>query len=381
MVISKRVISATGVTFGCDPELFIESGGQVVGSEKVIPLNGVPSSYNKIIMDGVQVEFNATPDTCRARMGNAMAATFKTLKAHLDAMKAKGTSFEVSFKSVVEVDKAELASLSEKSRQLGCAPSLNAYDKGATISVDPTTYRTRSAGGHIHLGLGSFTILYDERTRLVPLMDVLVGLPSVLVDRDPRAAERRKVYGRAGEHRLPFHGLEYRTLSNFWLRAYPLMGMVLGLSRLAVSVLGTTLNTTGYTTSLGAYGDLTYAWDAEKELLSVVDLEKVREAINTNDLALARSCWNPVRDFLGSLKIAHGGMAINHDTLGHFDFFTNKIAEKGIEYWFPQDPITHWCNLSDGHYCGFENFLATKVNAEMISAKGGLTDPGRITLS
>ena len=359
--------------FGCDPELFFEQNGRVIGAEKVIAEAGLSSKggnngcYGKdraFVLDGVQVELNPSPHHCRANLGNELSASFRALKQHLAGMK----DITASFRSVVDVDKAELASLSEKAKVLGCAPSLNMYDKAATVSVNAATYTKRSAGGHIHIGFGESMYrpiphIMPHREELVPLLDVLVGLPSVLVDRDPHAAERRQVYGRAGEYRLPAHGVEYRTLSNFWLRSYQLMSMVMGLTRLAASVLLTKL------APPAAYYCYfpSKPWNAPATLLRSVDLELVREAINTNDLMLAKKAFEPVQAFIRA-HVLHGDLGLNAALLDDFSYFTKVVEEKGIEYWFPQDPIDHWCNLPEGHTCGWEHFLANKVRIDRLKA-------------
>ena len=371
---NENVIYHT-VVLGCDPELFFEdSKGRIVGAEKVIPEtglssvgNGLPASYQEwgsdkaLILDGVQIELNPAPSHCRANLGNSIQASFRTLRKHLAGM----NEIRASFKTVVEVDKEELQSLSDKAKILGCAPSNNLYDKNASISVDPTIYRKRSAGGHIHIGLKSaiynLSHLMDHREELVPLLDTLVGLPSVLIDRDPEAVERRKVYGRAGEYRLPDHGLEYRTLSNYWLRSYQLFSFVMGMTRLAVCVLGTKYIN-------DAPGDGTYwprptgkMWDAPSRLLEKVDLELVREAINKNDLVLAKRAFTPVKEFIKDhVRGIYSGL--QSTDIANFEFFCQKVEEEGIEFWFPQDPIEHWSNMPEGHhYTGWESFLTKHV--------------------
>src|SRR3990167_6685702 len=204
-------------SFGADPELFLTQNGNIIGAEKVIPKAGINVAGNtKIVLDGVQVELHLSPSTCRATLGNTMRALFKQL--HYTLSKSEGLS--ASFAPVVEVPKKEMDSLSEAAKQLGCAPSLNTYDPNATIKV-AKGFRQRSAGGHIHIGMGAYlklkTAVHKDPKEFVNLMDVFVGLPSVLINRNPDVAERRKTYGRAGEYRLPTYGLEYRTLDNFWL--------------------------------------------------------------------------------------------------------------------------------------------------------------------
>jgi hypothetical protein len=45
-------------------------------------------------------------------------------------------------------------------------------------------------------------------------MDLYLGVPSVLMD---QGEQRKKMYGAAGAHRVKSYGVEYRTLSNFWI--------------------------------------------------------------------------------------------------------------------------------------------------------------------
>jgi len=325
--------------FGCDPELFFTKEGGVIGAEKVIPETGL--AYKTIVLDGVQVELNPNPNYCRALLANAISASFRTLRTHLAGMK----DISVSFRSVIELDKKELDSLSEKSKALGCAPSMNVYDSKASVRVDGATYLKRSAGGHIHLGT---TTLQPYAKELVQLLDVLVGNTCVLIDRDPEAPERRKVYGRAGEHRIPLHGVEYRTLSNFWLRAPELMSFVMGMSRLACSVLYTEKRRDEW------------KWPATSELLALIDLKAIEDAINRNDLELAKANFNIVKSFLNE-HASFPYYSLGKEGLPLFDFFTQMLQEKGLEYWFPKDPMTAWCATDDHHGHGWESFLANSV--------------------
>lgn len=326
-------------TFGCDPELFISTSEGVVGAEKFIQ----DGEVHGCVLDGVQIELNPTPCTCRQSLGYYIGMAMKDLKRHL----LTKSGAKVTFDAVVTVSQKELDSLSDKAKVFGCAQSYNAYmpPEKAAITVNPASYLKRSAGGHIHVGLDAYPIIKSKREMLVPIFDIFVGNTSIMIDRDPEAVERRKVYGRAGEYRLPTHGIEYRTPSNFWMRNYALFGLVFGLTRMACSVLHSGL---------------------APEIIDAINIDEVRDAINGNDLALAQSNWKIVRSFIKEHKSNYNNMGIAHNTLDAFDFFCHKVQENGIGYWFPEDPLEHWIGIHTNYMDkGFESFILDKVTPKM----------------
>ena len=352
-------------TLGSDPELFVAAGGQIVGAEKVIPKEGLKTSKSSIVLDGVQLELHPAPNNCRGLIANDFKAIFMKLKQQLDL---KGAT--ASFEPLIKMNKQELAKLSDQARLLGCAPSKNVADPTATIKV-PKNFRTRSAGGHIHVQLMSSGYDYHPWNQpllpknvevLIKLYDCMVGLPSVLIDRDPHNAERRKLYGRASEYRDYTQGaagglgVEYRVLSNYWLRSYQLMSFVHGMIRQATNV---------YFTQWPHWN--TFAWDAPSELLARVDIEKVWEAINKNNYHLALKQWEGVESFIDEFCIDDQSGLWSGAALPNFRFFAKQIKDKGISYWFPEEPMHHWCNIPEGHqfnddgFAGWESFIINLV--------------------
>lgn len=333
------------IYFGADPEAFVKKDGEIVGSERLIPEEGlvVGVGQGKVIRDGVQVEFNIAP----AINIDAVSGNLEQVIMKLREKVGQEPNFEVCFDQVVKISQAELNALSEKSRQFGCAPTFNLYGLPGP-SADPATYLFRSGGGHIHLGLSrpifdersgikvsdapDAPMVYeiDERPRLVGLLDIFVGNTGVLMDRHPLSAERRTNYGKAGEYRLPKYGLEYRVLSNFWLHHPALFGLVIGLSRLATSVLHTSLSS-----------ERNY----EQEILNQVDLDEVKEAIQGNDLVLAHKNWAKVSAFIRkNVKEYESQFGLTPSMLDRFEFFLKKIEEYGMDYWFPSPPTAAWAN-------------------------------------
>lgn len=370
--LNKRIPRTYTPTLGSDPELFVQTEGRIIGAEKVIPAVGLQTTRSSIVLDGVQLELHPAPQNCRALIANDFKAIFMTLDRQL---KEKGA--KASFDPVVKLSKEELASLSKAAQQLGCAPSKNVADPTATIKV-PKNFRTRSAGGHIHMQLvpsypqyrlpGDRTygpiIAPDNLDRLVKMLDCMVGLPSVLIDRDPSAAERRKLYGRASEHRdhtqgaAGGYGIEYRVLSNYWLRSYQLMSFVHGMVRQCLNV---------YYTQFPTHHAL--AWDAPSELLKRVTIEKVWDAINKNNYNLALKQWEGVESFIDEFCVDGQSGLWSGPSLSNFRFFAKMVKERGMQYWFPEEPMEHWCNIPEGHqfndngFAGWESFIINLVTS------------------
>lgn len=341
------------ISFGCDPEFFFSANGDIVGAENILPENGVvysnrmavsgESHAGKIIIDGVQAELNPIPSTCRQLLANDISRCF----IELDKI-SKSRGVDLDFSQTVEVKKGTFDKLSDKSKKFGCAPSKNAHNKNSSIKINPSVYRKRSAGGHIHLGRtyaedGSFS----EPDRVVKMLDILLGNTCVLIDRDKGNIERRKSYGRAGEYRTPPHGLEYRTLSNFWLKNYVLFSFVMGLARMSVSIVKE---------------------DLDKEFLKVVEMKDVEKAINKNDFNLAYKNFLKIEPVLSEISTAGGYKQTL--TVGNIPLFKHFV-DKGVDYWFKESPLKHWVSLAGSTSLahGWENFLEAKVLKDMEKTK------------
>ena len=371
------------VTLGCDPEFFFSSGGKVVGSEKILPETGLKydptkdrsgwdgahtaltGSESKFVVDGVQAELNPRPNTCRANLGNEIGACFRKLWKDL---KDNGKEFNIDFKPLVNITKAELDSLSEKSKVFGCAPSTNVYQKpeDAKIKVNPKKYLKRSAGGHIHMGWhagywggGNDTPKMKDTMEnaavLVPILDLVVANTCVLVDRDPGNVERRANYGRVGEYRPKEYGIEYRTMSNFWLRSYQLMSLVTGLCRMACHLAEQSTEENNYV----------------KALTDAVPREDVIKAVQENDFDLAYANFKKIEDILLTAAGENSqNYPISKGTIKMFHHF----VKRGMDHWFNFDSLQHWIKLPEGHGTGFESFLCGAVSTDMTTYKETAVD-------
>lgn len=347
----KFAVNGPPVVIGCDPEIFAtDKLGRVIGSDRILP----KIKAGLVVRDGVQFELHPIPTTCRANVINSLKDGILEMQRQLEA-KAKG-SYKISFKQLVSVSKRELLGLSEDARTLGCAPSKNIYGH-KTPEIDGMVYRKRTGAGHIHMGVGLGAYKIDEK-RLVKLLDIVVGNTCVLLDRGTAAAvERRRNYGKAGEYRLPDHGIEYRTPSNFWLRAAQLFSLVSALSRTSVRLASSPYFRGNVKNPLPSNGD----WDIK--LLEGISDEQIQHSINANDYDAALDIYLKwVRPMFWETD---GYEGVYHENLKDFDFFLSRPVEK----WFPTDPLIHWQNTPEGHGCGWENFLQETVRPHRLGAE------------
>lgn len=99
----------------------------------------------------------------------------------------------------------------------GCDPEMNAWT-GVWFQASCDRERVfRTAAGHVHIGDDEIASDYNAQVELGCMMDIVLGLWSVIEDSPEHSRKRRLVYGGAGSMRIKEYGIEYRVLSNFWI--------------------------------------------------------------------------------------------------------------------------------------------------------------------
>jgi hypothetical protein len=245
-------VSNTKVTLGADPEFFVakieripaeskgpnphkmgslkwqewemsggkSSTGESLKKETFVPITGllggtkerpivVPGLKNGCFMqeDGAAVEFNIPICEGPEYFTHHINYTLAYLIKHLET------------KGLIPLRATRVVTLSDDHLEkfpslkvIGCDPDICAYfGDGTQHRPIPAFGNFRGAGGHIHIG-------YDKE--LVPpqilakLLDIAVLLP--LLSKDPQG-QRRELNGLAGLYRDKPYGIEYRSLSNFWI--------------------------------------------------------------------------------------------------------------------------------------------------------------------
>lgn len=204
------------ITIGADPEVFVQDGVTIVpaiglvGGTKEAPH---PVGCGAIQEDNVMAEFNIDPATS----SEEFITNITTVMKHLGD---KIRPLRVAVMPSHEFDQATLVRSGRQAMMFGCDPDFNAYSGEQNMPPSPRTV-LRTCGGHVHVG---YEGVDPERNReIVQAMDLLLGVPSVILDSDTR---RRSMYGKAGAYRNKDYGVEYRSLSNFWLGSTTLMDWV-----------------------------------------------------------------------------------------------------------------------------------------------------------
>jgi hypothetical protein len=206
------------IAIGSDPEFFLldennlpVSSEGLVGGSKAEP-RILSEEGHMVQEDNVMIEMNIPPVRDKKRfiseLNKVIQLSYEILPTNLKIVALPSMVF----------DPAQLTS--EQACTVGCEPDYNVYARMENESPNLPLDK-RYAGGHIHISYENPIVEFTEL--IVKSMDMFLGVPSVILDTDD---ERKAIYGKAGRFRFKSYGVEYRTLSNFWLQNNDLMGWV-----------------------------------------------------------------------------------------------------------------------------------------------------------
>lgn len=202
---------------GSDIECFLRnSSDQIVNAASHIKYSK-ESPYTreniKIYYDNVLAEFNIPP--CESgkefviNITNGLYLLRKLVVPH---------KLDFTASSIINEDV-----LNEKNmRQNTCVDEYDAYSLSVNNQIDNfmKTSKFRTSGGHIHIGSDDKNNnLLDPIVKplYIYMLDLFLGITSVLLDKDMTQINRRTIFGKAGSYRPKSYGLEYRVLSSWWV--------------------------------------------------------------------------------------------------------------------------------------------------------------------
>ena len=218
---------------GCDPEIFVEDkDGMLIPAFNFLGSKKDPTlkygNHNKsIYWDGFAAEMEVNPDTCLAWVGDNIQCGLKEL---INKAQATYPGARLSYDVRKDLTPNNIMDAKPEHLEFGCMLSYNVYgDEQLNVTGDSVPFRT--VGGHIHFGCG--VLSKEQIFNIVKALDAILGVACTALFAGYDDPNRRELYGRAGEYRLPPHGLEYRTLSNCWMVHPIIFHLVFEISRYA----------------------------------------------------------------------------------------------------------------------------------------------------
>lgn len=212
------------VTLGTDPEFFMKKGDRYVSSIPHIPgTKHEPASLpngGTIQRDNVAVEFATLPANDGADFVEKVRSCMR------DALSLIPSDHTLVVEPSATFDEDQLDH--PEAQEFGCDPDYNAY----TVEMNEKPWcgnsGFRSCGAHIHVGgldddgkpIKGLEFLQDFKGKIAMVkgMDLFHGAVSTLLDSSEASVKRRELYGKAGCHRPTPYGVEYRVLSNYWMK-------------------------------------------------------------------------------------------------------------------------------------------------------------------
>lgn len=220
-------------TAGADPELMIANAetGRIESSLDIFPDKGKLKKFDfgegySAYPDNVLIEGTLPPARSKEEFVHNYRSLFQKTDSLFDGkFKLKVKAFHVFKPTQLTHEEATLVGCSSEY----CAWQLTEH-KAELLDCG------RSGGGHIHIG---HEVLLDawKQVEAIKLMDIFVGLPMSVIDCDPTSQSRKKLYGKMGRLRPTAYGVEYRTLSNFWIHSPETVRLVYDLTNHVIDVM------------------------------------------------------------------------------------------------------------------------------------------------
>jgi hypothetical protein len=192
---------------GSDPEIFLQdTNGKPISAIGYIQAD----KWNPLQIPDMEKGFTLQEDNVSLEYGIPPASSAEEFVHHIQAVMERSKEWVpgLSFSKLSCIVFPEDQMQHPLAHVFGCEPDWCAWTGNTNPKPVPPHPFLRSAGGHIHVET------QEDKHQVVKGMDLFLGIPSVLMD---DGELRKQLYGKAGALRYKEYGVEYRTLSNFWI--------------------------------------------------------------------------------------------------------------------------------------------------------------------
>lgn len=200
---------------GADIEVFLQdrNSGEIVTAEGIIKgtkdepfLFDVENSRHfATSLDNVMAEFCIPPSNTPGQFHAAIERALRYIESHIPN-NLRPLPQPAAYLSNIYLQ-------TENAKKFGCDPDFNVWTRLENAPPGTST-NMRTCGGHIHIGYSDPAHFINHN--LIKAMDIFVGVPSILQEPDN---DRKTMYGKAGAYRDKPYGVEYRTVSNYYLQS------------------------------------------------------------------------------------------------------------------------------------------------------------------
>lgn len=244
------------VSVGADPEFFLKDArNRNISAHGIVPGNKrEPFKLKKgaIQLDGTAVEFNIAPATTQVEFEKNIRSVLGEVRDMVPKQ------YRFNFSPSVKYTPMYFKKIPEGCKELGCDPDFDAYTYGKPNERPDNKTTMRTGAGHLHIGWDADArIDVTDRSHVLDCCLLAKNLDAIfsMIEKNwDTDTERRKMYGKLGAFRPKPYGMEYRSLSNAWVK-YPKLWPFL--FNICKSVYGYTLRGTDLSTVFNLPGTLT----------------------------------------------------------------------------------------------------------------------------
>jgi len=305
------------ISFGSDPEFMLTRDGHYRSAIDVV--HGDPE--NRICIQGHQFYFDNVMAECAIKPARSKKKALEHFRECFQLYADMVRPHQLQVQASQTYPSVELRH--PMARIVGCEPDFCAYEmamkKGPKYAIENTCFR--SCGGHIHIGHPILVSDGPEPWLAVYMLDLILGVTSLWIDKDHTSGARRGIYGQAGRYRPKDYGIEYRSLGNFWLKSPQLVSLTFDLCQFVVNMIVDGRASEFWTFDEDEFFETqsSSAWTCH-----MYDAKQLRQGIDQSDKGMVENHYALVQSILTPKLLNDLNAAVNDPSIGFYEAW--KIA-------------------------------------------------------